>query len=88
MNEISVRAEHLDIGKKLHGHDLVAALSTKLQICGFSNKCVEDANELNRLMMASLEWAMVLRDETLVRLKNKFPPASKNVRGAFAAVGM
>ncbi|QVN22489.1 DUF4435 domain-containing protein [Burkholderia pyrrocinia] len=88
MDEIRVRAERLDIGKRLHGHDLLAALSTKLQLSGFNNKCLEDASELNRLMMASLEWAMVLGDETLIKLKNKFPPPNRNVRGVFAAHGV
>jgi hypothetical protein len=81
--KIGDRAEGLKISQKMHAHDLLSALANKLLINGFTNKCLEAPDELGRLMLASLEWALVTGDATLMRLKAKFPPLVKSTSKAF-----
>ncbi|WP_446811987.1 DUF4435 domain-containing protein [Methylomonas sp. 2BW1-5-20] len=62
---LTIRAEKLDSSKKLHGHDLVAALGRKLHIDGFSHSFLKNTDDLTRVLMASLEWSFVNTDETI-----------------------
>lgn len=83
LGEIIERAKTLETPQKMHGHDLMAALARKLKIDGLKQGCLDDPHELGRLMLASLEWGTVTTDETLAKLKKKFPNPSKTVNGAF-----
>ena len=62
----------LPLSKKLHGHDLFSATARKLRIDGFKQGCLQSAEELARILIATMEWQHVENDETVMLIKSVF----------------
>jgi uncharacterized protein DUF4435 len=76
---IRERASGLEAAKKLHGHDLVALMGKRLRIDGYTQKSLNDCNELSRVLMSSLEWDFVRNDETIAKINAKFEKEARQV---------
>ena len=72
IEKIKIKSKKLELKQKMHGHDLMAILSKKLQLKGFNHGCIKDPDELSRITMASIEWTSLISNETIQKLKNKF----------------
>lgn len=72
LKKVEAWAENLEPAKKLHGHDLMAAMCKKLTIDGYQQKCLKEPEELGRLLMSSLEWNFVSNDSTISQVIERF----------------
>jgi len=72
MEELKANTIMIPVSKKMHGHDVFSILAKNLQIAGFRHGCLNDPDELGRLMMTSLDWSLIAKNATLCLLKNKF----------------
>lgn len=72
LKDMESRAANLEPAKKLHGHDLMAAVCRKLSIDGYQQKCLTEPEELGRLLMSSLEWGFVCKDLTILSIIERF----------------